>query len=50
MIFSIEQPMVWDCLIVELLLFGLFGCCDILVHHIKTLANVPMATIAFNLL
>jgi len=45
MIFSLTQPMVWDYLIV-----GLFDCWDILVHHIQSLANVTMATIACNLL
>jgi hypothetical protein len=49
-IFSLAQAMVWDCLIVGLLLLGLFGCLNILVHHIQSLANVTMATIAYNLL
>jgi hypothetical protein len=49
MIFSLAQPMVWNCLIVELLLV-LFDCRDILVHHIQSLANVTMANIACNIL
>jgi hypothetical protein len=44
MIFSLAQRIVWDCLIVGLLLLGLFDCWDILVHHIQSLANVTMAT------
>jgi hypothetical protein len=50
MIFNRAQPVVWDCLIVGLLLLGLFNCWDILVHHIQSLTNVAVATIACNLL
>jgi hypothetical protein len=50
MIFSLAQPMVWDCLIVGLLLLGLLDCWDILVHHIQSSANITMATIACSLL
>jgi hypothetical protein len=41
--------MVWDCLIAGLLLLGLFDFGDILVHHIQSLANVTMETIACSL-
>jgi hypothetical protein len=37
MIFSLAQPIVWDCLIV-----GIFW-----LHHIQSLANVTMATIVY---
>jgi hypothetical protein len=50
MIFSLAQPVVCDCLIVELLLLGLFDYWDILVYHIQSLANVTMVTTACNLL
>jgi hypothetical protein len=46
-IFSLAQPMFWDCIIVGLLLFGLFDCWDISVHHKQSLANATMATIAY---
>jgi hypothetical protein len=48
MIFGLAQPMGWDCLIVGLLLLGCFDCLDILVHHIQSLSNVTVATIACN--
>jgi hypothetical protein len=40
---------VYDCLIVELLLLGLFDYWDILVYHIQSLA-VTMVTTTCNLL
>jgi hypothetical protein len=46
-IFSLAQPMFSDCIIVALLLFGLFYCWDISVHHIQSLVNAAMATIAY---
>jgi hypothetical protein len=45
MTFSLAQPMVWDCLIVGLVLLGVFDCWVIIVE--LPLAKSTMATIAY---
>jgi hypothetical protein len=45
MMFSLAQPMVWDCFIVGLVLLGVFDCWFIIIGI--SLANSTMATIAY---
>jgi hypothetical protein len=45
MMFSLAQPVVWDCLIVRLVLLGVFDCWVVIVGI--SLAKSTMTTIAY---